>query len=186
MVFYLYIYSHILVTVVKDFIEQDQHSKRTLDNSLQEQKYLSHLFFPIALKSGIILVRSFGKLNQKTNLKRKFSVSSDRLRLHFSHLNEHKLRHNFRATIDPMCSCGLEPETTLYYLLRCNLYSDFRTELLNDICALNPTLKKLSHEKLLNILLCGSEDFSFKTNKKIIKSTIKFLKTSECFIGPLF
>ena len=98
----------------------------------------------------------------------------ERLRLHFSHLNEHKFWHNFRATIDPMCSCSLEPETTLHYLLRCNLYSDLRTELLNDICALNPTLKNLFHEKLLIILLYGSEDFSFKTNKKIIKSTIKF------------
>ena len=85
-----------------------------------------------------------------------------------------------------MCSCGLVPEASLHYHLRCNLFSDLRTELLNDICALNPTLKKLSHEKLLNILLYGSEDFSFKTNKKIIKSTIKFLKTSERVIGPFF
>ena len=84
-----------------------------------------------------------------------------------------------------MCSTGLEPETTLHYLLRCKFYSDLKIELLNDICALNPILKKLSHENL-NILLCGSEDFSFNTNKKIIKSTIKFLKTSERFIGPLF
>ena len=108
------------------------------------------------------------------------------LRLHFSHLNEHKFCPNFKATIDPMCSCGLEPETTLHYLLRCNLYSDLRTELLDDICALNPTLRSLSHEKLLNILLYGSKNFSVNTNKKIIKSTIKFFKTSECFIGPLF
>ena len=85
-----------------------------------------------------------------------------------------------------MCSCGFEPETTLHYLLRCNFYSDLRTELLNDICTLNSTLKKLSHEKLLDILLYGSEDFSFETNKKIIKPTIKFLKTSERFIGPFF
>ena len=183
--------------MVKDFIEQDQHIKRTLDNSLQEQKYLSHLFFLIVLKSGIILVRSFGKLNQQINLKLKLSVSSDpkktqflrfmnRLRLNVSHLNEHKFWHNFRATIDPMCGSCPEPETTLHYLLRCNLYSDLRTELLNDICVLNPILKKLSHEKLLNILLYESEDFSFKTNKKIIKLTIKFLKTSERFIGPPF
>ena len=85
-----------------------------------------------------------------------------------------------------MSSCGLEPETTLHYLLLYNLYSDLRTELLNDICALNPTLKNLCHEKLLNILLYGLEDFNFKTYKKIIKFTIKFLKTSERFIGPLF
>ena len=53
------------------------NQKRTLDNSLQEQKYLSHPFFLIVLKSGIILVRSFRKLSQQFNLKRKFSVSSD-------------------------------------------------------------------------------------------------------------
>ena len=63
------------------------------------------------------------------------------LRLHFCHLTGHKVRQKFRANTDPMCSCGLEPETTHHYLLRCNLYSDFRTELLNDICPLNPTLK---------------------------------------------
>ena len=68
----------------------------------------------------------------------------------------------------------------------CNLYSDLRTELLNGICALNPTLKDLSHENLLNILLYGSENFIFNTNKKIMKSTNKFLKISERFIGPIF
>ena len=62
--------------------------------------------------------------------------------------------------------------------MQSNLYSDLRTELLNDICALNPTLKNLSHEKLLNILLYGSEDFSFNINKKIIRSTVKFLNVS--------
>ena len=45
MVIYLYIYSHILDPVVKEFIEQDQQIKTILDNSLQQQKYLSHLFF---------------------------------------------------------------------------------------------------------------------------------------------
>ena len=160
MVFYQYIYSHILVTVVKEFIEQDQQIKRNLDNSLQERKYMSHPFFFIVLKSGIILVRSFGKLNQQFNLKQILSFIRPKeifktfkihdingikplnhLRLHFSHLTGHKVRQKFRANIDPMCSCGLEPETTHHYLLRCNLYSDFRAELLNYICALNPTLK---------------------------------------------
>ena len=29
-----------------------------------------------------------------------------RLRLNFSHLNEHKFRHDFNNTINPMCNCG--------------------------------------------------------------------------------
>ena len=51
--------------------------------------------------------------------------------------------------------------------------------ILSYICALNTTLKNLSYEKLLNILLYGPEDLSLNTNKKIIKPTINFLKTSE-------
>ena len=50
MVFYLYISSHILDTVLKEFLERDQQIKTILDNSLQQQKYLSYPFF-IALKS---------------------------------------------------------------------------------------------------------------------------------------
>ena len=49
-----------------------------------------------------------------------------RLRLNFSHQNEHKFRHNFNDTINPMFSCGKEPETTLHYFLRCDFYSIYR------------------------------------------------------------
>ena len=38
----------------------------------------------------------------------------------------------------------------------------------------------------LNILLHGSEDFTYNMNKEILKATIKFLKISEHFNGPLF
>ena len=39
-----------------------------------------------------------------------------RLRLNFSHLNEHKFRHGFKDTVDSMCKCGVEKETTLHFL----------------------------------------------------------------------
>ena len=42
MVPYQHIYSHILATATKEFIEQNQQIKRTLDNSLRERKYFSH------------------------------------------------------------------------------------------------------------------------------------------------
>ena len=56
-----------------------------------------------------------------------------RLRLNFSVLNEHKSRRNFKDTVNPMCNCGFEPETTDQYLLRCKLYTDLRLDLLNNI-----------------------------------------------------
>ena len=57
--------------------------------------------------------------------------------INFNHLNEHKFRHNFRDTINPMYSCGFEPETTDHYLLRCKLYTDLRLDLLNAIYTIN-------------------------------------------------
>ena len=50
----------------------------------------------------------------------------------------------------------------------------------------DPSLKNLSNEKLLSILLYGSEDFNCNMNKEILNGTIKFLKISERFNGPLF
>ena len=41
-----------------------------------------------------------------------------RLRLNFSHLNEHKFRHGFKDTVDPMCKCVVETEITLSHVLQ--------------------------------------------------------------------
>ena len=76
-----------------------------------------------------------------------------RLRLSFTHLNEHKFRHGFKDSVDPMCKCGVETELTLHFLLRCRLYSTIRTELLDDIDTVAWSLTNYPDEKLLNILL---------------------------------
>ena len=41
-----------------------------------------------------------------------------RLRLQFSHLNEHKFRHGFSDTVNAMCRCIIELESTEHFLLR--------------------------------------------------------------------
>ena len=78
-----------------------------------------------------------------------------------------------------MHKCGLELETTLHFLLRCRLYSTIRTELLNDISTVASSFTNYPDKKLLNILFHGSEFFNVKTNQLILKSTIKFLESSE-------
>ena len=69
-----------------------------------------------------------------------------RLRLNFIHLNEHKFRHNFNDTTNPMCSCGAATERTIHYLLRCRLYSVQRVELLNIVCKVDSTLENSSED----------------------------------------
>ena len=39
-----------------------------------------------------------------------------RLRLQFSHLNEHQFRHGFGDTINAVCACGSEVETNEHFL----------------------------------------------------------------------
>ena len=63
------------------------------------------------------------------------------LRLNFSHLNENKFRLGFKLTVDPLCKCGLETETTFHILLRCRLFSIIKTKLLDDIYTVASSLK---------------------------------------------
>ena len=56
-----------------------------------------------------------------------------RLRLGWSHLNEHKLRHNFQDCLNPLCSCSLEIEDTIHYFANCHHFSQYRFYLKNNI-----------------------------------------------------
>ena len=48
----------------------------------------------------------------------------NRLRVGFSHLNEHKFRHGFLDTLDPLCACrSYAIEDTQHYLLHCSNHS---------------------------------------------------------------
>ena len=69
-----------------------------------------------------------------------------------------------------MCKFGLERETALHFLLSCRLYSTVRKELLDDISTVDLSLASYLDEKILNILLYGSEYFSVKTNRSILQS----------------
>ena len=37
--------------------------------------------------------------------------------LEVKHLREHKFKHGFQDTLNPLCSCGKEVETTFRFLL---------------------------------------------------------------------
>ena len=78
-----------------------------------------------------------------------------RLRLPFSHLNEHKFRHGFSDTVNPMCACGTEIETE-YFFLRCHLYSTQRLELFESFRKVDSNFGNLNEKDQVNTLLYGS------------------------------
>ena len=109
----------------------------------------------------------------------------NRLRLNFSLLNEHKLQHNFRDTVNPLCCCNTETETTSHYLLRCHLFSEQRIKFLENLKNVDNTLVSHRDDELLQILLYGSHKFSSSVNNKMLSVTIDFLE-SKRFDKPLF
>ena len=82
-----------------------------------------------------------------------------RLRLNFSHLNEHKFRHKFKDALSPICDCGSETETADHFFLRCPFFAINRQKLLNDLLKIDPSLRNLKDELLLDIILYGSDKY---------------------------
>ena len=110
-----------------------------------------------------------------------------RLRVILSHLNEQKFRHNFQDTLNPLCSCSLEPESTTHYLLHCLFYNDQRKTLLDSLCDIDESISNLSETNLITLLLYGNSNiYSTDLNTKIINCTICYIKTSERFDIALF
>ena len=73
--------------------------------------------------------------------------------LNFSRLNEHKFRHNFLDTRNPMCSCGSEPKTTLHFLFRCQNPVISRSNVLKNVYNLGQTLRNCDDDHLIHTLL---------------------------------
>ena len=63
-----------------------------------------------------------------------------RLRLGLSHLRDHKFKHNFQDTHNPICNCGEDIETSCHYLLHCSLYTNERLALLNAIQGIDSSI----------------------------------------------
>ena len=56
-----------------------------------------------------------------------------RLCLGLSYLLKHKFNHNFQNCINPLCSCGMDIESTSHFFLHCPLFDDKRITLLSTL-----------------------------------------------------
>ena len=107
------------------------------------------------------------------------------LRSGFSHLNEHRFRHNFENCVNPSCSCSLEDEDTLHYLLHCHHFNQ-RLDLMNSVKSVLNNFESLSNKIKKEILLYGDSRLDSNKNRFISEATLNYIKTSERFSGSLF
>ena len=86
-----------------------------------------------------------------------------------------------------MCDCGSETETKDHFFhLRCPFFAINRQKLLNDLLKIDPSLRNLKDELLLDIILYGSDKYKDTVNKEILLHTISFIKNTKRFERPVF
>ena len=104
-----------------------------------------------------------------------------KIRVSFSDLRDDRYNHNFNC-ISPICSCGLEDETSVHYFLCCPRYRNLRLTYLGKICdIIGSDVTVLPNDHLCCILMYGSNVYNDITNENIIKETILYIKQSGRF-----
>ena len=109
-----------------------------------------------------------------------------RWRLGLSHLHDHKFRHCFQDTLNPLCDCGNDTETTTYFFLHCPSFHTPRQTLLNNIKNINEQILSHGKDQLIQTFLYGSPNFNLTVNRLILNATIEYLISTELFKCPLF
>ena len=137
-----------------------------------------------------MILKNFFSLNQRSL----FSIHDPvgvklptRFWLQFSHLNEHKFRHNFKDCVSPTCDCGAETETTCHFFLRCQIFCKRKTKApwWCSSLRLDASIKHLNKESLIDVLLCGSDRFNDSKNKQILLHLIYYNQATKLFERPL-
>ena len=92
-----------------------------------------------------------------------------RLRLGLSQIRDHKFKHN---TLNPICKCGEDIETSCHYLLRCSLYTNERLGPLNVIQGIDNRILELTDFHIVEVLLYGRKLLDISSNINILNATI--------------
>ena len=108
-----------------------------------------------------------------------------RLRSGLSHLREHKFRHNFQDTLNPICSCGDGIETTIHYLLHCPNYLDERRTLLDNLQSIRENIHDKNDSQISELLLFGISSNNDASNTCILNATSQFILPTKRFDVPL-
>ena len=108
-----------------------------------------------------------------------------RLRVGLSHLWP-KFQHSFQDTLNPICNCGEDIETTSHYLLHCPDCLHERKTLLNTVSSIIPNIFDLNNDQLTEIILYGKEDLDNINNTSILDATINYLIETKRFNAELF
>ena len=108
-----------------------------------------------------------------------------RLRLELSHLREHRFKHGFLDSLNPVCNCGLDIESTCHFLLYCPNFVNERTLLLNDVSRITKDALPTCETAFIKLLLYGDDSFDSATNTLILNAYLEYILSSKYVDGSL-
>ena len=101
-------------------------------------------------------------------------------------MKEHKFKHNFQDSTDPVCNCRNGIETKCHFFLYCANFITQRQTLFDNIAAIDTNILRENDDNIIHVLLFGKLDKETSFNKAILKATIEFILSTERFDNPLF
>ena len=108
-----------------------------------------------------------------------------RLRVGLSHLRERKFRPNFQDTINPLCSCSLEIESTSHFFLCCQNLITPRTNLMNELGKLDSNILNMDIISLTKLLLYDDSKYENNVSKNKLFTFINSILSTKPFEGQL-
>ena len=103
------------------------------------------------------------------------------IRVDFSDLRDHRFDHKFNC-VSPLCSCGMEDETSSHFLLCCPRYNTLRNTYLSKISQIiKSDVTIFPKDHLSHLLLYGSKAYNDITNNLILNETIIFIFKTNRF-----
>ena len=108
-----------------------------------------------------------------------------RLRVGLSHLREHKFRHNFRDSLNPIFNCSNVIESTKHYLFHCSNSKSERQSLLQKVRTDNPNLLSLNEDASPHLLLCADNTLAHNRSNFLLNSVTEYITSTKHFRDPL-
>ena len=97
------------------------------------------------------------------------------LKLGLSHVIDRKFKHIFQDSLNPICNCGADIETTPHYFLHCSVFSDEKLILVNNIQNIDNNILNLNNSRFSEVLLL---DNYFKYHNRIYRLILEIWCTS--------
>ena len=151
---------------------------------ITKERY-ANSFFPSTIKESFKKYLNDFKRpagNSVFAIRDKFGIKLlTKIRVNFSDLRDHRFNHNFNCE-NPICSCGIEDETSVHFFLRCPHFTTQRSIPISKISdIIGSEVSVLPDEHLYSIIVHGSNVYNFVANGLIITETISYIRKSGRF-----